>query len=97
MASHNSIVRLNPDGTVDSGFQAQVQFQEVARRPGAVGTLFLQQDGKVLIDQWPRQHDNGQPRNRPVRLKSDGTLDDFRSRDHVGDQIILTSDSKILS
>jgi uncharacterized delta-60 repeat protein len=67
--NRNNIVRLNPDGSVDAGFQNGLT--------GANGTVYLiagQADGKVLIGGNFSQI-NGTARSGLARLNEDGTLD----------------------
>ena len=60
------IVRLNPDGTLDSAFAAQL--------PGAVYSIVLQSDGKVIAGGESLQA--GKPRRKVIRLNPDGSLDE---------------------
>ena len=60
------IARLNVDGTVDSGFQPEVD--------GQVSSVVLQPDGKILIG-GRFSVVNGQSRPGIARLNTDGTLD----------------------
>lgn len=65
------LVRLNADGTVDSGFYVGVG----STGPGdRVYTVALQPDGKILIG-GEFASINGQPRNRLARINEDGALD----------------------
>lgn len=62
------IVRLNSDGSIDSGFNVGT---------GAVGTVLsvaIQSDGKILIGGLFSSY-NGTARNRIARLDSDGSID----------------------
>jgi len=70
----NLIARLNPDGTLDSGFN-----------PGVVGVpppqalyvdaLAVQTDGKIILGGGGITSVGGQPRKCLARLNADGTLD----------------------
>ena len=63
---HNNVLRLNPDGTVDSSFDVQTDRSTRA--------LLIQPDGKILIAGFFGEV-NGVPMPRIARLNSDGTLD----------------------
>ena len=63
---HDSIARLNPDGSVDTGFNAQADAE--------MDAMALQPDGKILIGGF-FTHVNGIARNTLARLNADGTLD----------------------
>ncbi len=67
-AAHRSLVRLNSDGTLESGYNT------AAGTVGDVNCLALQSDGKVLLGgnftAW-----GGTPRNRIARLSTAGLLD----------------------
>jgi uncharacterized delta-60 repeat protein len=63
---HNNVLRLNPDGTVDSSFDVQTDRSTRA--------LLIQPDGKILIAGFFGEV-NGVPRPRIARLNSDGTID----------------------
>jgi uncharacterized delta-60 repeat protein len=67
--TRNHIARLNPDGTLDTGFTPTA---------GGVGstiyTIALQTDGKVLVGGSFATF-GGQARNNIARLNTDGTLD----------------------
>jgi uncharacterized delta-60 repeat protein len=64
--SHYNVLRLNPDATIDSSFNANTDRSTRA--------LILQPDGKILIG-GNFGEVNGVPRSRIARLNSDGTLD----------------------
>jgi uncharacterized delta-60 repeat protein len=65
--SHQRIVRLNQDGTVDSSFKASLN--------QAAWRIAAQPDGQILVRGHFTQV-NGAPRFGLARLKSDGSLDD---------------------
>ncbi len=64
----NSVVRLNTDGSMDTTFGTGTGCN------GAVQTIALQPDGRVLVGGAFTSF-NGQLRNRIVRLNADGSLD----------------------
>jgi len=66
--SRNSIARLNPDGSLDNTFDPGLGFN------GLVYSLFLQQDGKIIVGGYFTSY-NGITRNMIARLNSDGSLD----------------------
>ena len=61
------IARLNPDGSLDTGF-------EIASMDNEIAAVVLEDDGGILIGGGIRSID-GVARNRIARLNSDGTLD----------------------
>ena len=65
--SHQRIVRLNEDGSVDSSFKASLN--------QAAWRIVVQPDGQILVRGHFTQV-NGAPRFGLARLKSDGSLDD---------------------
>lgn len=72
----NRLVRLNADGSLDPGFQANLN-----DRPY---TLLLQADGKVIVSGILGRV-NGEPRTGIVRLHADGSLDaSFNPRQMTG-------------
>jgi uncharacterized delta-60 repeat protein len=64
----NYLGRLNPDGTLDEGFNPGAE--------GAVHALALQANGQVLVGGWFKKI-GGQSHSFLARLKGDGTLDPF--------------------
>jgi uncharacterized delta-60 repeat protein/uncharacterized repeat protein (TIGR01451 family) len=64
----NSIARLNPDGSLDTGFNPGTGFN------GAVLSTALQPDGKIIVGGRFTSF-NGTTTNRIVRLNPDGSLD----------------------
>ena len=64
--SHNNVLRMNPDGTLDSSFDAQTDRSTRA--------MLIQPDGKILIA-GNFAEVNGVSRSRIARLNPDGTLD----------------------
>jgi len=90
----NRLVRLNSNGSVDTGFDTQVGATDQIR------AIVVQNDGKILIGGAFTSY-NGISRNRYARLNSDGTLDTgfdigngFNTTVHA---IAVQSDSKILA
>ena len=73
----NHVVRLNPDGTLDTAFASNVGTGATVTDPftvAYVNAIAVQSDGKILLGgsftSW-----NGTTVNRIVRLNSDGTRD----------------------
>lgn len=64
--THNFLVRLAANGSIDSAFNPGID--------GSVDRIILQGDGKIVIGGNFLQV-NGQPRARVARLNTDGTLD----------------------
>jgi uncharacterized delta-60 repeat protein len=93
--SRNNIARLNADGTMDNGFQA-----EVSGTYSAVRSVVLQSDAKVLIAGYFNTV-NGVSRTNIARLNTDGTLDsgfeaEVSETDSVPSSLALQSDGKVL-
>lgn len=91
--SANGIARLNPDGTLDDTFNTNLE------PSGAVRTIALQPDGKVLIGGWFSSI-SGVPAIGIARLNGDGTMDStFNTGSGVSDFIdfvTLQPDGKVL-
>ncbi|MCL5097054.1 MAG: delta-60 repeat domain-containing protein [Candidatus Omnitrophica bacterium] len=87
--THNYIARLNNDGSVDSGFNANAD--------GTVYAVAVQPDGKVLIGGYFTQVNN-QQHHYLTRLNSDGSLDNTftAGADLTVNAIILLDGGKIL-
>jgi len=89
--ARNKIARLNADGSVDSGFDAN-------QNPGDfVSTMAVQADGKIVIG-GPFTYICGKTRNHIARLNADGTLDlafDPNADNGVG-AIVIQPDGKLL-
>jgi uncharacterized delta-60 repeat protein len=66
--SYNGLIRLNQDGTIDTGFTIGSGFA------GSIQTLDIQTDGKILCGGAFFQY-SGVTRNNIVKLNSDGTID----------------------
>jgi uncharacterized delta-60 repeat protein len=66
------VARLNPDGSLDSGYTVTVLARDGGS--GSIAVTSMQPDGKVLIG-GNFSTVNGVSRNRVARLNSDGTLD----------------------
>lgn len=67
------LVRLNPDGSLDSTFQVGFESPGQSYNSG-IYSLSLQQDGKILVSGTFLKA-NGVPRGKLARLTPDGTLD----------------------
>jgi uncharacterized delta-60 repeat protein len=90
-ASHNRIVRLNADGSLDSGFN-------VGSGPdGLIFAVALQTDGKVLIGGY-FTNVNGLSRSYIARLNADGSVDTGFNpgADYYVYAIVVQPDGKIL-
>jgi uncharacterized delta-60 repeat protein len=93
--TRNGIARLGTNGTLDGSFLGSGNGAN-----GAVSTLALQSDGKVLIG-GDFTSFNGTSRNRVARLNADGTLDTtfLSSGNGANDQLFalaVQTDGKIL-
>jgi hypothetical protein len=79
-----NLARLNPDGTLDSGFNASIG--------GSVRSLAIQADGKIIVGHWGFLE--------LTRLNMDGTLDSGFDSGVVGQwgfvSLALQTDGKIL-
>lgn len=88
--SHQRIVRLNEDGSVDSSFRPSLN--------QAAWRIAVQPDGQILVRGHFTQV-NGAPRFGLARLKSDGSLDDsFTPQGHFENSTTMAvqPDGKIL-
>ncbi|MDX2188374.1 MAG: T9SS type A sorting domain-containing protein [Bacteroidota bacterium] len=87
------IARLNLDGSLD------ISFNPGTGADWTVESLALQSDGKVLIGGWFESY-NGIPKNRLVRLNSNGSLDSTfnlgTGPDRAVKAIAVQQDGKIL-
>ena len=88
-----SIIRLNPDGSIDSSFVTGTGFVGVA------ATIAIQSDGKILVGGNLGSY-NGTSANNIIRLNTDGSRDTsfvtgtgFNS---IVEEITIQSDGKIL-
>lgn len=66
--SYNNIVRINPNGNIDSSFQIGYGFNSL------VSKIKIQGDGKILVSGFFTSY-NGNTVNRVVRLHTDGSID----------------------
>jgi uncharacterized delta-60 repeat protein len=66
--SRNRIVRINTDGTLDTGFDP------ATGADNTISAFAILSDGKILIAGWFTTY-NGTARNRIARINTDGTLD----------------------
>lgn len=90
--ARNRIARLNPDGTLDTGFNAN------ANPNGTVRSIAIQSDGKILVG-GQFLSIGGQTRFNIARLNTDGTADSFDPSASVGGavfSIAVQPDGKIL-
>jgi uncharacterized delta-60 repeat protein len=69
-----NIARLNPDGSVDLGFQPVIELDEVSPF-SSVSYVAVQPDGKIVLGGFLKSV-NGSPVSRLARLNPDGRLDD---------------------
>jgi uncharacterized delta-60 repeat protein len=67
-STQNRIVRINTDGTIDTGFNIGVGF------PGTVEAVILQSDGKIIAGGQFVSY-SGSTQNRIARINPDGTRD----------------------
>ena len=70
----NSLVRINPDGTIDPSFDTKVGFGIFFKEYPYVKAIGLQPDGKVIIGGLFDSYDSW-PANGIVRLNADGSRD----------------------
>lgn len=88
---HNSIVRLNADGTVDTSFKTKAG--------GSVHTIAIQPDGKIVLA-GDFRNVNGSAHRTVARLNPDGTLDESFNTGRGGDKeaycLAIQRDGKIL-
>ncbi len=87
--ARNHLARLNPDGTLDTGFNPNAG--------GTVYTLAVQSDGKILTGGWFTTM-GGVTRNYLARLNADGTIDTGFNPSANGfvSTLALQADGKIL-
>jgi uncharacterized delta-60 repeat protein len=83
------IARLNSDGTLDSGFNANLS--------GQISTIALQTDGMILVGRSFTSI-GGEPRNHLARLNSNGTADSSFNpfTDESVNALSLQSDGSVL-
>jgi uncharacterized delta-60 repeat protein len=67
-ATHDTLVRLHADGSLDTGFNP------IFTPKNSIDAVGSQPDGKILVGGW-FTHVNGFSRNGIARLNSDGSLD----------------------
>lgn len=88
----NRIIRLNTDGTIDSGFNVGTGANNT------VSAIAVQPDGKIIIGGNFTNY-NGVAKNRLARLNSDGSLDISFTGTGANNSvaaIVLLSDGKIM-
>jgi uncharacterized delta-60 repeat protein len=66
--SRNGIVRLNSNGTVDTGFNPGSGFNDTPT------CIQIQSNGKIIVGGWFTTY-NGNTRNKIVSINSDGSID----------------------
>ena len=99
--TRHNIARLNSTGTLDAGFNIDVE-TAVANKSPFVNSIAVQPDGKILIGGWfTTLSANGGAaitRNRVARLNKDGTLDSsFNPNANDGlENIAVQTNGKIL-
>jgi uncharacterized delta-60 repeat protein len=93
--SANGLVRLNTDGSRDTGFDIGSGIDG-----GEVISIVLQSDGKILVGGYFNSFDGNYSTNNLVRLNADGSLDtDFDIGDGFNNDvntIVLQPDGRIL-
>jgi uncharacterized delta-60 repeat protein len=92
-STHNRLLRLNVNGTVDSTFNIGSGFNNV------VDSVSVQSDGKIIVGGWFTEF-NGNVRNRIVRLNTDGSIDNTFNIGSGFDSLVyateIQSDGRIL-
>lgn len=93
----SNLARLNADGTVDSGFTANVTFEEIWAEP-VVSALALQPDGKILVG-GNFNRVGGVARTNLARLNANGTVDTSFNPEASGmvETLAVQDDGKILA
>lgn len=95
------LVRLMPDGSIDSAFKARVENKRSDRFPAYITDMALQDDGKIIIGGCFNLC-NDSPVNCLARLNPDGSLDSdftagFNPDDCIGvSEIVTLNDGKVL-
>jgi uncharacterized delta-60 repeat protein len=100
--NRNRLVRLNPDGTLDTAFC--VGASDSSKFNSTVFTIATQSDGKVLVGGQFTNYAGTTNRNYLIRLNSDGTVDtpfcvnasDGGKFNSIIRSIVTQSDGKIL-
>jgi uncharacterized delta-60 repeat protein len=99
--AHTNIVRLNPDGSVDTNFNARVTIDPIPTDYAArVNALVIQPDGKILLGGHFNSV-NGAARSTIARLNPDGSLDaEFTMQEPLSADVFtlaLQADGKVLA
>ncbi len=93
----NGVVRLNPNGSVDSGFTVGTGVD--TNQGESVATVALQPDGRLLVGGYFSSF-NGQPADGLVRLNSNGSLDTSFAPSSLSngfiDGVVLQPDGRVL-
>jgi uncharacterized delta-60 repeat protein len=97
--SSRGIIRLNPDGSIDSTFNTGTGFKEVDGSSEYVGAISIQSDGKIIAGGDFTSY-NGTSSNRIARLNPDGSIDNTfnigTGFDSYISSIAIQSDGKII-
>ncbi len=93
--AHHSLLRLNPNGSIDPAYNPIIQSADQVSPP-SVTTGIVQPDGKLLIS-GSFATVNGVARPSLARLNADGTLDTTFMPAAGGGPIALQEDGKILA
>jgi len=73
VSGRNSLLRLNPDGTLDTSFCANAS--DGGKFSSSVASLELQPDGKIIVGGPYINYGGVTGRDKLIRINSDGTLD----------------------
>jgi len=87
---HVCVVRLNSDGSWDSSFKTDWLGD------GAVSSLALQDDGKVIVGGYFRYAPEEVKNRRVLRLNSDGSLDPSFEPEGASPPLAILPDGKVL-
>lgn len=93
--AHHSLLRLNPNGSIDPAYNPVIQSADQAPPPIVIGGI-VQPDGKLLIS-GSFATVNGVARPSLARLNADGTLDTTFVPASGGVALALQPDGKILT
>lgn len=97
--NYNNIIRLNSDGTIDTGFTTGTGFRTSSNNLASISKTKLQLDNKLLVKTGASSY-NGQSVYKLARLNYNGTLDvNFKNNFQLSyplHDFVLLSNSKIL-